>query len=177
MIAFPPHRTKISNIVSQDVALAHITAYLTSSETQPHLLPNAHLDPSSGPTIRSSNFSVTIHNLRRVQAGLRGEILAPTLELDDINDVASVSQKLINVMNTNELKNGNITIKSARNGEASNSNYIPLSEQTSTPNLDISNSEQTTEHKNKSSLTFIDKEARKREKKIRRKELKKSRKE
>ncbi|CZT02559.1 hypothetical protein WAI453_002092 [Rhynchosporium graminicola] len=82
MSAFPPQRSVASIPVSQDVALKYLTSYLVSAKSSPHLLPNARLEPS-GPTAGSSNSNITIHNLERVEAGLRGEWLAPTLELEE----------------------------------------------------------------------------------------------
>jgi len=82
MSAFPPHRSTDALPVSQEVALQFLSTYLTASKTSPHLLPNARLEPS-GPTSGSSNSSVTIHNLQRVEAGLRGEWLAPVLEINE----------------------------------------------------------------------------------------------
>jgi len=68
--------------ISQDIALKFLSSYLEATKTSPHLLPNARLE-SSGPTAGSSASSVTIHNLKRVEAGLRGEWLAPTLDLEE----------------------------------------------------------------------------------------------
>ncbi|TVY57740.1 hypothetical protein LSUE1_G009441 [Lachnellula suecica] len=81
MSAFPPHRTVPSIPVSQEIALKYLSSYLSATSTNPHLLPNARLE-ASGPTAGSSS-SVTIHNLQRVETGLKGEWLAPTLELDE----------------------------------------------------------------------------------------------
>ncbi|TVY13255.1 hypothetical protein LARI1_G008999 [Lachnellula arida] len=78
--AFPPHKSIPSIPVPQEIALKYLSAYLTSTTTHAHLLPNARLE-ASGPTAGSSS-SVTLHNLQRVEAGLRGEWLAPTLLLD-----------------------------------------------------------------------------------------------
>lgn len=89
MLAFPPHQTKVSIAVSQSTALAHLSKYLALSDRHPHLLPNAHLDPSRGPTVGSSKFSVTIYNLRRVEAGLRGEWLDPNLEFNQFNPTSN----------------------------------------------------------------------------------------
>ncbi|RKF61224.1 hypothetical protein OnM2_044043b [Erysiphe neolycopersici] len=172
MNSYPPHRTKVSNIVSQDVALSHLTAYLSSSETQPHLLPNAHLDPSTGPTIRSSNFSVTMHNLRRLQAGLRGEILAPTPELNDASGLPSVSSNISEVMSKNEEKR-NLVTTAFENEETQISGHISNSKQGTIPTPEINDLDQVIEQKKSSSLSHVDKEVRKREKKLRRKELKK----
>jgi hypothetical protein len=86
MSAFPPHRTVPSIPVSQEIALKYLSSYLASTSTTPHLLPNARLE-ASGPTAGSSS-SVTLHNLQRVEAGLKGEWLAPTLELNEGQGVA-----------------------------------------------------------------------------------------
>ncbi|RAL68090.1 hypothetical protein DID88_008808 [Monilinia fructigena] len=80
MSAFPPHKSIPSIPVNQTIALKYLQEYLSLTSSTPYLLPNAKLEPT-GPTIGSSHSSVTIHNLERVEAGLRGEWLAPTLEL------------------------------------------------------------------------------------------------
>ncbi|KUJ15544.1 uncharacterized protein LY89DRAFT_686272 [Mollisia scopiformis] len=87
MSAFPPHRLGASVPINQEIALKFLSKYLEAAKTSPHLLPNAKLDPS-GPTAGSSSSSVTIHNLQRVEAGLRGEWLAPTLDLEESVPVA-----------------------------------------------------------------------------------------
>lgn len=82
MSAFPPQRSVASIPISPDIALKYLSAYLEAAKSSPHLLPNARLEPF-GPTAGSSNSSITVHNLRRVEAALRGERLAPTLELEE----------------------------------------------------------------------------------------------
>ncbi|KAK2629997.1 hypothetical protein QTJ16_000817 [Diplocarpon rosae] len=84
MTAFPPQRSVTSIPVAQEIALKYLSAYLEATKSSPHLLPNARLEPS-GPTAGSSNSSITIHNLQRVEAGLRGEQLAPTVVLEETN--------------------------------------------------------------------------------------------
>ncbi|CAD6441923.1 76b4bc6e-e432-45f7-8701-c5452bd7b81d-CDS [Sclerotinia trifoliorum] len=86
MSAFPPHKSIPSIPVNQTIALKYLQDYLSLTSSTPYLLPNAKLEPT-GPTIGSSHSSVTIHNLQRVEAGLRGEWLAPTLELEEENVV------------------------------------------------------------------------------------------
>lgn len=86
MSAFPPHKSIPSIPVNQSIALKYLQEYLSLTSSTPYLLPNAKLEPT-GPTIGSSHSSVTIHNLQRVEAGLRGEWLAPTLELEEENAV------------------------------------------------------------------------------------------
>jgi hypothetical protein len=82
MSAFPPQRSTPSIPISQSLALSTLQAYLESAQSLPYLLPNARLEPS-GPTAGSSSGSITIHNLQRVEAGLRGEWLAPVLDFDE----------------------------------------------------------------------------------------------
>ena len=82
MSAFPSHRAITSIPVLPEKALIYLSTFLTNSKSQPHLLPNARLEPS-GVTAGSSSSSVTIHNLQRVEAGLRGVWLAPTLDLEN----------------------------------------------------------------------------------------------
>ncbi|QSZ29430.1 hypothetical protein DSL72_003944 [Monilinia vaccinii-corymbosi] len=86
MSAFPPHKSIPSIPVNQAIALKYLQEYLSLTSSTPYLLPNAKLEPT-GPTIGSSHSSVTIHNLQRVEAGLRGELLAPTLEIEEENAV------------------------------------------------------------------------------------------
>jgi len=88
MSAFPPIRTQEGIAVSADTALAYLSSYLQSTQTHPHLLPNARLE-ASGPTAGSSKSSVIIHNLQRVEAGLKGEWLAPVLDLEESVPVAT----------------------------------------------------------------------------------------
>lgn len=81
MSAFPPLHSRPSQYISSDQALSHLQAYLAAAETTPHLLPNSVLSPS-GPTASDASSNLTIHNLKRVEAGLRGEWLAPVLDLE-----------------------------------------------------------------------------------------------
>ncbi|KFY52181.1 hypothetical protein V497_08610, partial [Pseudogymnoascus sp. VKM F-4516 (FW-969)] len=60
--------------------LTHLQTYLTTANTNPSLLPSATLQPTGpiAPTDAASNL--TIQHLQRVEAGLRGEWLAPVLD-------------------------------------------------------------------------------------------------
>lgn len=81
--SFPPHKSLKSKPVSAQIALQHLTAYLDAAATQPHLLPNATLQPT-GPVAQSGATSnLTIQHLQRVQAGLRGEWLQPIMDLEE----------------------------------------------------------------------------------------------
>lgn len=87
---YPPHQPQSTRRITPADALAHISQYLTASETNPHLHPDAQLDP------REIKFSTTggpsgglvLHNLRRVEKGLNGEVLAP--EPDELEDMFRV---------------------------------------------------------------------------------------
>lgn len=81
--SFPPHKSLPSKPISPDFALQHITAYLDAAATTPYMLPNATLQPT-GPVAQSGATSnLTIQHLQRVQAGLRGEWLAPVLDVEE----------------------------------------------------------------------------------------------
>ena len=84
MSAYPPFKTDPGLPIPAETALFFLSQYLTAAETSPYLLPNARLE-ASGPTAGSSSSSITIHNLKRVEAGLRGEFLAPKLDLEEGN--------------------------------------------------------------------------------------------
>ena len=81
--SFPPHKSLPSKPISPEFALQHITAYLEAAATTPHLLPNATLQPT-GPVAQSgADSNLIIQHLQRVQAGLRGEWLAPVLDVTE----------------------------------------------------------------------------------------------
>lgn len=70
--------------VSSDDALASLSAFISASESTPWLHPDARITPedikysaNGGP-----QGGIILHHLRRIEKGLKGEILAP--EPDDI---------------------------------------------------------------------------------------------
>jgi hypothetical protein len=73
-----------STPISTHAALEKLQAYLEATQSQPYLLPNAMLQPDGPKAASDSNSNLTIHNLKRVEAGLRGEWLAPSLELNPL---------------------------------------------------------------------------------------------
>jgi len=81
MSAFPPQRSLASQAVSQEVALKYVQSFLEATTKNPYFRPNARLEPT-GPSA-SEEPSITIHNLKRVEAGLRGEWLEPIIDLED----------------------------------------------------------------------------------------------
>jgi hypothetical protein len=79
--SFPPHQSRPSEPLTPALALAHLSNYLAASLQQPCLLPNATLQ-TTGPVAKSdASSNLVIHNLKRVEAGLRGEWLAPSLSM------------------------------------------------------------------------------------------------
>jgi hypothetical protein len=82
MSAFPPVRSLPSIPVSTDDALQRLQSYLEATKSNPALLPNATLQVDGPKAQSESAANLAIHNLKRVEAGLRGEWLAPSLELE-----------------------------------------------------------------------------------------------
>lgn len=82
MSAFPPIHSPKSVPVSPSIALQRLQAYLEATNSNPSLLPNATLQPDGPKAQSESSSNLVIHNLKRVEAGLRGEWLAPSLDLE-----------------------------------------------------------------------------------------------
>lgn len=84
--AYPPHVACGSKPLSIGAAQELVATYLNESESNAHLHPDALLTtsdvqytPAGGP-----QGGIILHNLRRVEAGLRGEVLKP--EVPDVSD-------------------------------------------------------------------------------------------
>ncbi|MCJ1309153.1 hypothetical protein MMC25_002808 [Agyrium rufum] len=80
---FPPHKIHTSHPISATDALILVSAYLSASTTEAYLHPNARFgDDGNIETgiAGSASGGLVLHNLRRVEAGLRGEHLAADLE-------------------------------------------------------------------------------------------------
>ncbi|MCJ1477929.1 hypothetical protein MMC13_006603 [Lambiella insularis] len=75
--SFPPQRLLSSRQIAPSQALELLSAYLEAATTEAYLQPNALLT-EGGPVSATSgpNVSLTLHNLKRVEAGLRGEHLS-----------------------------------------------------------------------------------------------------
>lgn len=79
---FPPHHPQSTTPLTPSAALTNLTTFLAATETQPHLHPDSVL------SIAGIAFSaqggplggLVLHNLRRIEKGLGGEILAPEPE-------------------------------------------------------------------------------------------------
>lgn len=75
--ANPPLRKHTTRRIPRSAALNFISSYLLASTTNPSLHPDALLT-ESGPLASSTN-GLTLHNLRRIEAGLRGDNLGADL--------------------------------------------------------------------------------------------------
>lgn len=82
--ALPNYRSIRSVPIDKTLAHWFLKEYVDATETTPYLLPNAFLE-AAGPSIGSSISTVTMYNLKRVEAGLRGQWLAPSAELEQEN--------------------------------------------------------------------------------------------
>lgn len=77
---YPPHILHSSHPVAPSVALTLLSAYLEATTTDASLHPNALLT-ERGPISATSgaNTGLVLHNLKRVEAGLKGEHLGADL--------------------------------------------------------------------------------------------------
>jgi hypothetical protein len=82
MASFPPLRSHPSTPITSDLALQKLQEYLSAIHSNPYLLPNATLQSDGPRAAGDSSSSLVIHNLKRVEAGLRGEWLEPSLDLE-----------------------------------------------------------------------------------------------
>ncbi|KAL9014542.1 MAG: hypothetical protein Q9173_000819 [Seirophora scorigena] len=95
--AHPPIRNHSSQCISSSQAQQLIASFLGETLKDSSLHPNALLT-EDGPVNRSSSMGLVLHNLRRVEAGLRGEHLAADLSFQDTRGEALPES--INVMVT-----------------------------------------------------------------------------
>lgn len=81
--SFPPHRLHSSRPIAPSEALGLLSSYLELAESEPYLQPNALLT-EGGPISATlgPNTGLILHNLKRVEAGLRGEHLSADLEVE-----------------------------------------------------------------------------------------------
>ena len=87
----PPSRHHVTRQVSPSKALSAVSNYLLTAGTDASRHPNA-LFMKAGMTTPSSGthqFGLVLHNLKRVEAGLRGERLIADLVLDGNGEVES----------------------------------------------------------------------------------------
>ena len=81
---YPPIHHHSTKRVSASTALSLLSKYLDSAASDPSLHPNALLT-ENGPITPSSgaNSGLVLHNLKRVEAGLKGEHLGADLMLEE----------------------------------------------------------------------------------------------
>ncbi|KAI9036948.1 uncharacterized protein KD926_001118 [Aspergillus affinis] len=80
--ALPPTTIRSSTPISQSAAHDFLAAYLDRANTDPAMQPNAGIS-EHGPVSRSTAAApnLILHNLKRVQAGLAGEVLGRDLSI------------------------------------------------------------------------------------------------
>ncbi|KAF2141694.1 uncharacterized protein K452DRAFT_298365 [Aplosporella prunicola CBS 121167] len=83
--SYPPHVAVANRPLSLEEAQKSIANYLATSETSAHLHPDALLSTSGVQfaTAGGPMGGIVLHNLRRVEAGLRGEVIKPEPEASD----------------------------------------------------------------------------------------------
>ncbi|KAJ5426912.1 hypothetical protein PENPOL_c003G03198 [Penicillium polonicum] len=94
--ALPPVTVQGTQAISQSAAQEFLAAYLDRAATDPSLQPNASIS-EHGPVSRTTTSApnLILHNLKRVQAGLAGELLGRDLTVakqnpgEDYLDVAA----------------------------------------------------------------------------------------
>ncbi|RAO66980.1 uncharacterized protein BHQ10_002992 [Talaromyces amestolkiae] len=89
----PPTTILTSRPISQSAALDFLKAYLDRAANDPSLQPSAMITehgPASRTTAAAPNL--TLHNLKRIQAGLAGEILGRDLSLVTPTEAAAAAR-------------------------------------------------------------------------------------
>ncbi|KAL3472186.1 hypothetical protein BJX99DRAFT_262496 [Aspergillus californicus] len=83
----PPTTIQTTKPISQSAAHDFLAAYLDRAITDPALQPNAGIS-EHGPVSRTTAAApnIILHNLKRVQAGLAGEVLGRDLALAKIKE-------------------------------------------------------------------------------------------
>ncbi|KAL2833445.1 hypothetical protein BDW59DRAFT_156940 [Aspergillus cavernicola] len=93
----PPTTILTSKPITQSVAHDFLAAYLDRAATDPALQPNAGIS-EHGPVSRTTAAApnIILHNLKRVQAGLAGEVLGRDLALAKLKEGAQGAQGVQN---------------------------------------------------------------------------------
>ena len=109
--AYPPIHHHSTTRISPSTALSHLSAYLEATITDPWLHPNALLT-ENGPITPSAGAGtgLVLHNLRRVEAGLRGKQLGADLAFDEYGGEGLPGATIAGdaVAGANEIPNGYI---------------------------------------------------------------------
>ncbi|KAJ5176221.1 uncharacterized protein N7482_002098 [Penicillium canariense] len=102
--ALPPTTVLSTKTISQSAAHDFLAAYLDRAGTDPSLQPNASIS-EHGPVSRTTAAApnLILHNLKRVQAGLAGEVLGRDLTVQTQNP----GEEYLNAgVNINQNENG-----------------------------------------------------------------------
>ena len=89
----PPTTHLTTKPIPQSTAHDFLAAYLDRANTDPALQPNAGIS-EHGPVSRTTAAApnLILHNLKRVQAGLAGEVLGRDLALASLNSEGAAAQ-------------------------------------------------------------------------------------
>ena len=153
----PPTTIHTSHQIALKSASTFLTAYLTRATQDPSLQPDATIT-EHGPAGRTTNAApnLALHNLRRVAAGIEGEVLGRDLVLEERRERESVGEGAAGDEGGNGGGQGWEDAKRYEQGDAANGN----------PGADEDVME--VEIKQEPGSEGLDKEERKRKKKERR---------
>ncbi|KAL4944901.1 hypothetical protein BDV06DRAFT_219836 [Aspergillus oleicola] len=96
----PPTTILTSTPIPQNIAHDFLSAYLDRATTDPALQPNAGIS-EHGPVSRTTAAApnIILHNLKRVQAGLAGEVLGRDLAIAEMREGAAAAQAQAQMQN------------------------------------------------------------------------------
>lgn len=106
-VALPPTTVLSTKQISQSEAHEFLAMYLERARTDASLQPNASIN-ESGPVSRTTSAApnLILHNLKRVQAGLAGEVLGRDLTVQKQNPGEDYLDVPVAGASTNPLENG-----------------------------------------------------------------------
>lgn len=151
----PPTEILSSKPISQQAAHDFLAAYFERANIDPAYQPSAGIS-EHGPVSRSTAAApnLILHNLKRVQAGLAGEVLGRDLSLANLNGESADA-----TLQTKNAPAGEGDWEDAKKFELEA--FVPVQDEDPTPNMDVDAAEPAQDG-------AIDKEERKRKKKERR---------
>lgn len=105
--ALPPTTVLTTKPISQSEAHEFLAMYLERARTDASLQPNASIN-ESGPVSRTTSAApnLILHNLKRVQAGLAGEVLGRDLTVQKMNPGEDYLDVPAAGTSANQLENG-----------------------------------------------------------------------
>ncbi|KAL5003882.1 hypothetical protein BDV10DRAFT_4860 [Aspergillus recurvatus] len=169
-IPLPPTTILSSKPITQAVAHDFLAAYLDRATTDPALQPNAGIS-EHGPVSRTTAAApnIILHNLKRVQAGLAGEVLGRDLAIAEMKEGAQLAQAQTGVDNADGTWKDKAQFEQEQEGyQVHDTNVRNEPEE-----MDVDNADEV-EGETAATTGTLDKEERKRLKKERRKAEKKA---